>query len=190
MQSNEPESGAEVREMLPTARLILEPIRPDHADELFEPLQDTHLYTYIPQDAPPSTEALRERFAWLAAGKSPDGTQVWLNWVARRTDDGTVVGMYQATVYPDRIADIAYITFIGSQGQGFAAEVCAEVIRHLGERYGVRVVGADIDTRNQASIALVGRLGFSHVHTTKDADFFKGASSDEHRYEMRISDVG
>ncbi len=162
-----PSKGQEAGfEMLQTARLTLEPIRPDHAGELFEPLQDARLYTYIPQDAPPSKEALRERLEWLAAGKSPDGTQVWLNWVARRNDDGTVVGMYQATVYPDRTADVAYITFIASQGRGFAAEICAEVIRHLGERYGVQVVGADIDTRNQASIALVERLGFMRVRTT------------------------
>jgi ribosomal-protein-alanine N-acetyltransferase len=101
-----------------------------------------------------------------------------------------VVGLYQATIYPDHTADIAYITFADHQGQGFAREACVEVIGHLGARYGVQVVGADIDTRNRASIALIEGLGFARVRTTRDADFFKGASSDEFRYEMRVPTSG
>ncbi len=187
MQSSRdtPETGD--RGILHTARLTLEPIMPDHAAELFGPLQDSGLYTYIPQDPPASKESLRERFTRLATGHSPDGTEVWLNWAARRRETGSVVGLYQSTVYPDWTANIAYITFAGHQGEGFAREACAEILRHLGDRYGTQVVGADIDTRNQASIALVERLGFQLVRTTKVADFFKGASSDEHRYEIRLS---
>lgn len=186
MQSSKNEPSTSDRKTLQTARLTLEPIVPDHADELFRPLQDAQLYTFIPQDPPPSTEALRERFTRLAIGRSPDGTQVWLNWAARRRDTESDVGLYQSTVYPDSTADIAYITFAGHQGEGFAREVCAEVLRHLGDRYGSQMVGADIDTRNLASIALVERLGFRFVRTTKSADFFKGASSDEVRYEFPL----
>ncbi len=186
MRSNPGKTRTDDRETLRTARLRLEPILPSHADELFEPLQNSRLYTYIPQDPPPSKEALRERFGRLASGRSPDGTQAWLNWAARRRDNGEVIGLYQATVYPDRTADIAYITFTSHQGQGFAREVCSEILRHLGRRHGVEVVGADIDTRNQASITLIERLGFLFVRTTKDADFFKGAASDEVRYEVRL----
>jgi ribosomal-protein-alanine N-acetyltransferase len=40
------------REALQTARLTLEPLRLDHAGELFGPLQDPGLYTYIPQEPP------------------------------------------------------------------------------------------------------------------------------------------
>lgn len=177
---------ADPREAIETTRLTLEPIRPDHAEELFALLQDPTLYTYIPQEPPVSVAALRVRFERLAAGRSPDGTQIWLNWVARFTADSSVVGVYQATVYPDRTAAIAYLTFAGHQGRGVASEASAEVIRHLGARFGVRVVGADIDTRNRASIALIERLGFKRIRTTKDADVFKGATSDEFRYELRL----
>ena len=139
MQSKKQESVQRRRETLHTARLTLEPIQPDHADELFQPLQEPQLYTFIPQDPPSSIEALRERFARLATGRSPDGTQIWLNWAARRRDTEIVVGLYQATVYPESTADIAYITFAGHQGEGFAREACAEILRHLGDRYGLEV---------------------------------------------------
>jgi ribosomal-protein-alanine N-acetyltransferase len=48
-------------------------------------------------------------------------------------------------------------------------------------------VAAEIDTRNTASIHLVEALGFARVATTPGADFFKGAASDEYRYELSAS---
>jgi RimJ/RimL family protein N-acetyltransferase len=57
---------------------------------------------------------------------------------------------------------------------------------HLLEDYGVRVVVAEMDTRNAASVSLVEALGFERVGTTLGADRFKGSVSDEHRYELRL----
>jgi len=45
---------------------------------------------------------------------------------------------------------------------------------------------AYVDTRNKASIRLLERLGFERVDATKDADFFKGESSDEYVYHRSI----
>ena len=47
---------------------------------------------------------------------------------------------------------------------------------------------AEIDTRNIASIRLVESLGLSRVATTREADFFKGASSDEYKYAVSRED--
>jgi RimJ/RimL family protein N-acetyltransferase len=77
------------------------------------------------------------------------------------------------------------MVFSPFQGRGYAHEGGARVLNHLVRDYAVRSVIAEIDTRNQASIALAESLGFTRVATARAADFFKGAASDEYRYEYR-----
>ncbi len=171
------------RRLLETHRLVLEPLEPRHAPELFQPLRDVSLYRFIPQDPPGSETALQERYERLATGRSPDGTEIWLNWAAREATTGAVVGTFQATARANHTADIAYIILGHAQRRGFASEGAAAVIAHLRDDHEIVSVVADIDTRNSASIALIERLGFTRVRTTRDADSFKGATSDEYRYE-------
>jgi [ribosomal protein S5]-alanine N-acetyltransferase len=165
-----------------TPRLALAPLRAEHAALLFESLQDPRLYTYIPDDPPDSLQALEARYQRWERRASPDGHEVWLNWAAQSRATGEWVGTFQATIMEDREALLAYMIFTPFQRQGFAREGCLRVIEHLVEGYGVEVA-AEIDTRNAASIALVESLGFRLVATTYEADTFKGAVSDEHRYE-------
>jgi [ribosomal protein S5]-alanine N-acetyltransferase len=170
---------------LETRRLLLEPLNAAHAAELYEHLLDRRLYTFIPQDPPASEWALADRYRKLAARRSPDGSEAWLNWAVRERETGRYVGTLEATVEGDRRASIAYTVFVPYQRMGFAFEGCERVLGHLFGDYGVQVVVAEIDIRNTPSIALVESLGFGRVSLQKDADHFKGASSDEYRYELR-----
>ena len=170
---------------LDTARLVLEPLVVAHAQALYPLLHDERLYTYIPQEPPPSVEALAARYQRLATRCSPDGRQVWLNWVARLRTRQDYVGMFQATIDADRTALLAYMIFPPWQGQGYAREGGERVLEHLMRDYGTPLVAAEIDTRNRASISLVESLGFVRVAERPAADFFKGAVSDEYRYEYR-----
>jgi ribosomal-protein-alanine N-acetyltransferase len=172
---------------LETPRLLLEPILPAHAPILNESLQDEELYRFIPQDPPPSLEALTDRYDFLSARRSPDGREAWLNWAVRDKRSGDYVGTLEATVEEDPLAFIAYMVFAPYQRRGFAAEACWRLLEHLVDDYRVGVVAAEIDTRNTASIALVESLGFERVGFQKDADQFKGSTSDEYRYEIKES---
>jgi ribosomal-protein-alanine N-acetyltransferase len=172
---------------LETPRLLLEPILPAHAPILNESLQDKELYRFIPQDPPPSLEALTDRYDFLSARRSPDGREAWLNWAVRDKRSGDYVGTLEATVEEDPLAFIAYMVFAPYQRRGFAAEACWRLLEHLVDDYRVGVVAAEIDTRNTASIALVESLGFERVGFQKDADQFKGSTSDEYRYEIKES---
>jgi [ribosomal protein S5]-alanine N-acetyltransferase len=100
----------------------------------------------------------------------------------------TYVGTLEATVFPDRSAYIAYTLFVPSWHHGYAREGCARMLGHLVEDYKVRVVVAEIDTRNAASVSLAEALGFERVGTTLGADHFKGSVSDEHRYELHVAE--
>lgn len=170
-----------------TTRLALEPTQVKHAALLFAPLQEQRLYTYIPDDPPVSVAALQSRYRRWQRRASPDGREIWLNWAARLRAGSEWIGMFQATITEDQQALLAYMIFSPHQRQGFAREGCARVIEHLASDYGVQVVAAEIDTRNAASIALVESLGFRLVTTTHGADTFKGALSDEYRFELVVS---
>jgi RimJ/RimL family protein N-acetyltransferase len=108
---------------------------------------------------------------------------VWLNWVLRQRATGAYVGMVEVTVHLDRTATLAYMVFPPFWRQGYATEACARVLAHLFADYQVTRVAAEIDTRNTASLRLIEALGFTRVALQRHAAFFKGAVSDEYRYE-------
>jgi RimJ/RimL family protein N-acetyltransferase len=174
---------ADVEAVLGTARLLLEPQVPAHAAALYAPLCNPALYRFIPQDPPTSVQALEAQYERLATRRSPDGTEYWLNWALRLRATGAYAGVFQATIFPDRTAALAYMIFTSAGGQGYATEAGLRILAELYGPYQVLRVAAEIDTRNSASIRLVERLGFARVATTRNADYFKGAASDEYRYE-------
>ena len=174
--------------ILETSRLLFEPIHPSHALALFEPLQSSAIYNFIPESPPTSAEALAARYQKLAVRTSPDGQELWLNWGMRLRNNDEYVGVLQATVYPDATAYLAYILFPPFWKQGYASEGCRRILELLFTDYQVRIVIAEIDTRNTASMKLVEHLGFQRVGTKLDADFFKGSTSHEYHYEILSPD--
>jgi [ribosomal protein S5]-alanine N-acetyltransferase len=172
---------------LETERLFLEPILPAHAPVLYKRMQEERLYRFIPQDPPDTPRTLEDRYEFLSARRSPDGREAWLNWAVRERSSGEYAGTLEATVYDKGTAIIAYMVFVPYQRRGIAAEACVRLLQHLFEDYRVGMVAAEIDTRNVASIALVENLGFERVGFQKDADHFKGSTSDEYRYEIKES---
>ncbi len=176
-----------------TRRMSLEPISVPHAASVYEYLLDERLHRFIPQEPPKSLKTLEERYRALSSRVSPDGREVWLNWAMKLRGSGAYVGLLEATLCEERasmVAYVAYTVFVPFQRKGFATEGCGRIVRHLFEDYGVEGVVAEIDTRNAASIALVESLSFERVATKKNADYFKGSPSDEHRYELRTAARG
>lgn len=164
-------------------RLRFEPLAEHHAAALFDELGDARLYTYIPEDPPVSPAALAARYARLAAG-SPDPVEIWRNWVM--FDGARPIGTLQASVFADHRAMIAYMVLPRHWRQGYAAEGVRWMLDEVVERDRAETAEAFIDTRNRASLALVQRLGFTLRTTIRNADTFKGSSSDEHVYERRL----
>ena len=165
----------------------MEPIRSAHAELVFPALQDTQIYTYLPDD-PPRAEALEKRYAYWEKGISPDGKELWLNWVAFLRDTMTPVGTFQATLPEGKAGSFAYVVFPSFWRQGYAREMAACMMTHLFEAHPIPGLFAEIDTRNAGSIRLVESLGLERIATTEGADFFKGASSDEYTYSVSRED--
>ena len=169
-----------------SARLQLEPLRAAHAAELFDLLADAQLYRFIPQDPPASALWLAWRYGRLETRQSPDGDELWLNWALRLKAGRGCIGTVQVTLRADASACLAYELGCRWQGQGLATEACARVLQELASRFGARSALAEVDTRNAASIRLLERLGFQRTALHSDADFFKGSSSDEFRYQRAL----
>ena len=167
---------------LETPRLHLEPVLRRHAPLLFEALSDESIYAYIPNDPPSSVAYLAARFERLESRQSPDGLEVWLNWVMRVKATSRCVGLVQVTIRPEGLALLAYELTQAFRGQGFASEACAAVIAEVFEHYAVTAIVAYVDTRNVPSMRLLERLGFSRGEYISRADYFKGAWSDEFVY--------
>ena len=171
---------------LKTPRLQLEPVTESHAEELWQLYRDPELHRYVPID-PDSEKKLRERFAKWARRKSPDGEEIWLNWAVRESASQKVMAHFQVGIKEEGMASIGYLVAREFQRKGFATEGLSSVFIFLHEAYGIREVKAWSDSRNSASHALARKLGMEQVETIKDADFFKGETSDEYVFSKKLS---
>jgi RimJ/RimL family protein N-acetyltransferase len=87
-------------EPIVTERLVLEPLRVEHAEEMLPVLAAPELYTFI-GGTPPTLPDLRARYRRMVAGP-PAGRPVgWLNWVLRQRRDQRLTGTVQATIWPE-----------------------------------------------------------------------------------------
>ena len=166
---------------LATARLVLEPVSPDHAGGAWAPFADEALYQYM-VGAPPADEAaLRAHFARLAAGSGrPD--ELWLNWLAFTHDDRRLVGWHQATLTAPS-ASIAWVTFPAHRRHGYAREGAAAVVAWLGAR-GAREIVAQCDERNMASRRTALALGFAE-DPDPIAEELRGEATVDRVYRLR-----
>lgn len=148
---------------IPTLRagaLVLEPQVERHAAEMFAVLTADGVHRFLDAAPPASVEALRERYRFLEARGSPDGTQRWWNWVIR--DGEAAVGFVQATVFEPERAWIAYVVDPGRQRGGVATRAASAMLDHLAA-CGVRTALATTERDNVASIRVLEKLGFDEV---------------------------
>jgi SAM-dependent methyltransferase len=187
--SKNPMNG--IKQLYPTVvqtkRFTLSPLSAAHAEQMFEGLSDERAYRFIPDMPPASAGALAERYTRLEGQMSPDGQEVWLNWVIGSTRDATLYGYVQFTIrLAERRASVAYFVFPRYQRQGIASETVAAALSSVASTFHVTQIDAEIDTRNAASIALVESLGFVRTCLVEHADEFKGAVSDEYHYAFHV----
>jgi len=154
---------------LESERLLLEPLRADHADELAPVLGDVALHRFI-GGTPPGAAELRERFARQARGHSPDGRERWLNWVVRDRATGLAVGTVQATVVTAaQLGELAWVIGSAHQGRGYAKESAALVTSWL-RGQGVLDLRAHIHPEHVASAAVARAIGLHPTAVMKDGE--------------------
>lgn len=154
-----------------TTRLVLEPLRPEHATEAFDILDDPRLHTYT-GGRPATADELRERFDRQVVGRSADGSQGWLNWMMRRRDTDRLVGTVQATLSRDDHevrAELAWVVGTDHQGRGYASEAAVAVAGWLRE-HGVESLLAHVHPDHQASAGVARAVGLRATDTLVDGE--------------------
>lgn len=143
-----------------TARLSVEPLRPEHAEELHAALADPAVHRFIVTSGPWTVPAVRSRLERVAAGPPAGSGDVWLNFAVRR--EAHLVGRLESTVH-GQLAEIAYLFDPAVSGRGYATEAVQWLLGHLHDEHGVTEVWATTDPGNDASIRLLVRTGFAQV---------------------------
>jgi RimJ/RimL family protein N-acetyltransferase len=148
-------------EPIETARLRLEPLRLEHAEEMFGVLDDARLHDFVGGE-PLTLEQLRDRYRRLACGHSPDGREGWLNWMLRAQDTDVLVGTVQATLTRESAAlsaELAWVVAVTAQGRGYAQEAATGMVAWLAG-HGVSRFVARIRPDHAASRAVAQTIGF------------------------------
>ncbi|MGZ5297618.1 MAG: GNAT family N-acetyltransferase [Actinomycetota bacterium] len=153
-----PDLPADDEMRISTRRLDLVPLTTGDADDLFPVLEDPALGRFTGETPPADVEAVRTGFAGWQARRSPDGAELWLNWIVRRHDDARAVGYVQATV-GDGDAAIAWTVGTAFQRQGFATEAGHALIAWLRDTLGVPSIVGSIHPDNVASQTAARRIG-------------------------------
>ncbi|MEV0439626.1 GNAT family N-acetyltransferase [Streptomyces spectabilis] len=153
-----------VPEPLDTDRLVLEPLRLAHAEEMADVLADPALHAFI-GGAPDDLDALRARYARMLAG-SPEPGVSWCNWVVRVRADDRLAGTVQATVTPgpgpgELTADVAWVVGTPWQGRGIAAEAARALTGWLLGHPEVTSVNAHIHPEHAASAGVARAAGLA-----------------------------
>lgn len=127
-------------------------------------LADVRIYEFI-GGAPDTLESLTARYERQVVGRSPDGSELWFNWIVRTADDLVAIGYVQATARSEQAefdtAELAWVVAPLLQGQGFATESVTAVLTWL-RACGISRFVAHINPAHDASMRLARRLGF-HV---------------------------
>lgn len=177
--------NAKVIETMMSDLYILEPLNKSHAQKMYEGLCVDADYRFIPTNPPVSVEELAARYERISQRHSSGQSEIWLNWVIINRQSGDYMGYVQATVMVDQgWAYIAYHVFSKYQKKGVAKQCVRMLIDFLFNNYTLSHVDALIDTRNLASIGLVESLKLKKINELKDADFFKGSTSNEFHYRV------
>jgi len=166
--------------LLQTARLSLEPLRIDHAEEMAPLLDDARLFGFI-GGGPCTLDELRERYRRQVAGWSHDRQERWLNWILRDRDSGQAIGTTQATMTVDGdafIGKIAWIVASRHQGRGYACEAAAAMAAWLREQ-GARILFAEIHPKHDASMGVARRLGLKPGEQILDSGEIRWARRDQ-----------
>ncbi len=168
---------------LTSERLLLEPLKPAHAEKMFDGFSDRRLYTWIDAAPPVDQGELRYRFERIAEPYAATG-DLWLNWAVRLRDAGPYVGLVEATVRRDRVVYLAFFVFTALQRQGYGREACTTVLDHLWRAYDAVEVRCEMDYRNVPSRCLAEALGFKR-RTRTVTRMLRGEETIDCRYRLK-----
>jgi [ribosomal protein S5]-alanine N-acetyltransferase len=165
-----------------TSRLLLEPLTGDHADLMFDALQDPAIYEWISSCPPRTRNELESDWLTRSAKLSEEREVTYFNWAVRRIADDRLLGTMDAEVTSNFVAtNIGYVFLPTYWRQGYATEALVSLSRHLAS-HGVLRQTAVVTLGNDASMVVLGRAGFLRSRTIPENDVIRGKVVDDVEY--------
>ena len=167
-------SGLAVHLPITTERLVLRAHRMDDLDDLARFHSDPDVVRYTPwpvRDRAATEETLRTKLGQTVL----DEHGQWLVLAVEERSAGTVIGEVLLKWASDRQGELGFAFGRLHHGQGYAAEAARAVLGLAFDDLGFHRVSATVIEGNDASVRLLGRLGFRQEARHVDGEVFKGA---------------
>jgi RimJ/RimL family protein N-acetyltransferase len=173
-------------DLLETEHLLLEPVRPAHAQGIFDAIiaSRPELLPWMPWAREPTLEGAREETArsardWNAGQR--------FHFAVIERDSGTVLGVMGFAREGDEDAELSYWIRSDRVGRGLTTEACLALIGWARNSLGLRRLTLWAGRENKASRRVAGKLGFTHLgplgwHPEGGNGTFPAES-----YELRLS---
>ena len=163
--------GCGARMRIETPRLVLDPIGPEHATDLFLVHSDPDVAYWSDAWSPEQTAAAAAEMArqWQAdrVGK----------WIAHRRSDGVLVGrggLSLAMVDGKRQLELGWALLRTARRQGFATEIGRAGLDYAFGVLGHNEVVSFTEVHNHASRAVMERLGMTFVKIIYERGLIEG----------------
>lgn len=151
---------------LHTPRLLLDPYTPDDEEEFVALFQDVRVSRWM-GDGPSSEADDRALFGRIFS--KVYARELFDVWAVRR--EGRLVG--HAEIKRTDAVDgheIVYALAPEAWGSGLGTELAEALLAHGFETLGLAEVHATVAAENEASLRLLGRIGFAHVRDVEEDD--------------------
>ncbi|TAK35021.1 MAG: GNAT family N-acetyltransferase, partial [Lysobacteraceae bacterium] len=160
----------------------LEPLRLEHAPELFDALRDEETWRWV-ADGPPRAVGDMTRYIRRALDLQIRGEH--LPWITRRAADGRALGTtrFGAIDRPNRSVEIGW-TMLGPEGRRTAANTEAKYLqlRHAFEDLGALRVWLKTDALNERSQRAIERIGGTLEATIRNERIVRDGRVRDARY--------
>ncbi|MEQ1735038.1 MAG: GNAT family protein [Rhodoglobus sp.] len=170
-----------------TERLTLRLLTSDDVDAAHRWMSDPDTVRYMLYE-PRSRQTVAEKVAedGASAVLAKDGDYLQPAIVV----DGAVAGTiyFKLTSVDDLTAEIGWVLARGFHGHGYAHEAANATLDRAFGQLGLRRVFAELDPRNDASVALCRRLGMRHEAHFVEHLAFKGEFADTDIYAILASE--
>ncbi len=160
--------------ILATERLILRPIVPGDAEQIYEYASDPEVTRYLPWD---THRSLRDTWAYIRATQAAYRRGQHYDYAITLRQSGRLIGAggcVRELTEESRCAEIGYVLNRSYWGRGIATEAMHAVLRFLFETKSIHRIEARHAVQNESSGRVLQKLGMRLEGTLQDKYFFKG----------------
>lgn len=152
---------------LETERLLLRPMTVDDLDFVFRHFSDSHIYRYLVDEEPVSTQAQAQEIIDFYTKPTSD---TYNRWVIVNKPEERPIGTcgYHLWNREHRRTEIGYDLEHASWHQGFMTEALTAAIDFGFAKMNLNRISAMVHPENAASLALLARLGFEEEGLLRD----------------------